>query len=163
MKLCIGALVAAVALAACGGSEPEPTPTPEPTATATSTPTEVPTATNTPAPTATPTPVTKTVAGIFELVDDFSHLAPAAECEGDGGYSDVQEGFQVRLIGDGGDILDVDRFEQGKVIDGNCWWFFELQVPEGHRFYTVETRRGEFTYSYDEITTRGVVTFSLGR
>lgn len=142
MKLFIGALVAAVALTACGGSEPEPTPTPEPTATV---------------------QATYRVSGTFELISEWPDLREGATCSGRGGFSDLQAGFQVRLLGDGGEILDVARFGEGVLTNGNCLWEFDLSVKEGHNFYTVETRRGEFTYTFSEITTRGALAYTLGR
>ena len=144
MKLLIGALVAAVALTACGGSEPEPTPTPEPTATAT-------------------VQATYRVSGTFELIYEYPDLREGDDCHGRGGYRDLQAGFQVRLLGDGGEILDVASFGQGVIRDGACFWEFALSVKDGHNFYTVETRRGEFTYSFQEITTRGALAYSIGR
>lgn len=61
--------IAAMVIAACGGSDPEPTPTPEPTATHTATATP----TNTPAPTATSTP-DPLVVQVEEVAEDITFL-----------------------------------------------------------------------------------------
>lgn len=156
--------VTALLLAACGGSsEPEPTPTPA----------------------ATPTPTTRQVSGTFVLYDVGSYRgAPIAArnpawsepvagkpCHGVGGYSDLRAGMQVQLTADG-KTLDVATITDGtfgaRISEYSgltpCTFSFTLDVPPGHEFYTVAMgRRGERTYSFDELTTPGTLAFEIGR
>lgn len=162
----LAALLAAI-LVACGGdSEPEPTAT----ATATSEPESV------------------RVEGTFTLPDKTTAVSkgdPAprigATCVGTRGFDDIRAGMEVRLSSDG-TTLDVARFGNGEMArvterpyqspemqraqlveyDTPCEFTFELEVPPGYEFYTVTIgRRGERTYSYDEITTPGRLAFEL--
>lgn len=85
-------------------------------------------------------------------------------CHGEGGYSDIHPGTEVRLIGDEG-LLDVTRLgsalEPVRISTG-CIFTFTLHVPRGHRFYTVEVgRRGSFNYTWDEITSERL-SYSIG-
>lgn len=83
---------------------------------------------------------------------------PGPPCETYGGYSDIAAGMEVKLRADG-QILDVARLGPGtfgakpaKGAKMECRFDFSLQVPSGHRFYTVETGRGSQTYSFEGLT-----------
>lgn len=148
----LAGLVGLAALAtACGSGEPEPTPTPEPTA--------------------TPTAVVATVSGTFSLFQTRESLrtpVPLSLCAGRGGYDDIQEGMEVVVSSDG-TTLAVGRFSAGVHGDvtlayEECQFTFEVAVPEGSDFYTVKLgRRGERTYTWDELTTPGNLAFEIGR
>lgn len=148
-----------LAIAACGsGGEPEPTPSPTPS----------------PKPaTATPTPTVVTVEGSVLLASDAwgEHMEPGITCSGSGGYNDLSGGMEVRLYGDG-TLVDFDRISPGvlsrqaaeKWIGVRaCTFTFSLDVPEGYRFYSVELgRRGEFTYTFDEIVASEALAYTIG-
>jgi len=82
---------------------------------------------------------------------------PTTSCKGRGGYNEIALGMEVLLTADG-KTLSVGRFSDGKVSSltqsqEQCEFTFELDVPEGFDFYSVKVgRRGERTYSYEEIT-----------
>ncbi len=138
-----------------GGSEPEPSPTPEPTA--------------------TPSPVS--VIGTFTLIQDnvsaiATQVVPTryptgGACEGRGGYSDVRTGMEVLLL-DGTTTVAVGRFGSGKIrsasqFENICVFTYTLEVPYGQKFYTVKIgKRGERTYTYEELTTPGALSHEMG-
>jgi hypothetical protein len=117
-----------------------------------------------PPPTATPTPDRVEVSGTFMLVSD----RVSSSCRGEGGYSDINAGTEVRLTSGAGEILDVTRLgshSTPEFLSGTgCVFRFVLAVPPGYDFYTVEVgRRGSFTYTYAEITREGQLEYSIGR
>ncbi len=116
-----------------------------------------------PEPTATPTPEHVTVEGVFALASD--RVTPS--CRGEGGYSDITPGTEVLLTSGTGDILDVTRLgdaaEPEYLGSSGCVYTFELSVPRGHEYYTVEVgSRGSFTYTFEEITDEGTLMYSMG-
>ena len=146
----LAALLSASLLVACGGSdEPEPTPT----------------------------PALKTVhvVGTFLLKQEPPpNLGPRAvsptptpTCKGRGGYNDIAQGMEVVLAADG-KTLSVGRFSAGKVVSltqfqEQCEFSFELDVPEGHDFYSVKVgRRGDRNYTFSEIISDGALEFTIG-
>lgn len=160
-----GAAALALAVAACGGeSEPEPTPT----------------------PTATPTPRVLRIPGELVLfgsaVQDrrlegiskptWLGVEPGEECSGYRGYDDIAAGMEVRVEADGR-ILSLSRLSTGvfgdwpeKPLDYTmtCTFAFEVEVPEGHQFYTVALgRRGEHNYTWDELVSKDKLSYYLGR
>ena len=135
------------------------------------------------------------VTGSFVLLDDIErygvyydkatlkHVDPpeGGPCAGQGGYSDINAGTEVRLEGDGV-LIAVTRLGQGlfgpappRQFYGpsnnfemprkiECRFTFELEVEPGHRFYKVEVgRRGQYSYTYEEITLPGMVSYTLGK
>lgn len=156
----IACLLAISLLAACGGDDPRSEPT------------------------ATPTPEAVEVSGVFVLYDNgcirenfagcldgYAWLdpSPGDDCEGQGGYSDINQGTEVRLLSDG-KLLDVTRLGMGTLgqkptigAKMACTFEFTLNVPGGHEFYTVEIgRRGSNSYRASEILAPNTLSYSLG-
>lgn len=159
LRMGLVALLAVIVLAAaaCGDAAPKPTPTPE----------------------ATATPAASAVVGSFVL-NGYNHFdkdtttqgAQGKPCEGKGGYSDIAAGMQVTLK-DGDTVLDVASFGEGTTgpvvgtgkyaVPQTCVFAFTLHVPRGHQFYTVSVgRRGDRTYTYNQITTPGTLAYTIG-
>lgn len=157
----LAATAATILLAACGSGDDQSTAAPSPTA----------------------TPTVAQVTGTFVLVSQTSQetTAPAvgSVCRGTGGYSDINEGMEV-LLKSNGVTLDVARFSPGSLsrVDTptpprgvyavksttHCSFRFTLAVPPGHDFYTVTVgRRGERTYTWEEIRFPGTLSYTIGQ
>ena len=157
LLLALGLL--AIIATGCSGSDSEPTPT------------SVPTLAPTPRPTATPGPVT--VTGRIALRDrDWARSGPreGGHCSGMGGYNDIREGMEARLYADD-ELVDVGHLGEGtfgpdpeiELLGRECIFSFEVDVPRGARFYRLELgRRGEFTYTFEEITAPDGLAYQLG-
>jgi hypothetical protein len=105
---------------------------------------------------------THTITGSFELHD--SSVITGPDCEGSGGYADIAVGTGV-LVKDGdGKTLATSRLDDSaSTIFGICRFTFSVEVPDAP-FYAVSVgRRGELTYSRDELAARAwIVGFTLG-
>lgn len=116
-------------------------------------------------PTVKTSPTSQEVAGAIVLFPRLgtvaTYTAGALQCAGTGGFSDIREGLQVKLTADG-KTLDVQSLAQGVPRQEGCRFLFTLKVPKGHKFYEVSMgRRGEFSYSWDQITAHAL-TLTLG-
>jgi hypothetical protein len=121
--------------------------------------------------------------GLYYDKSTLQRLDPpeGGPCQGQGGYSDINAAAEVRLKGDGL-VIDVARLGQGHFGPApprqfygpsnnfemprniECRFTFELEVEPGHRFYTVEVgRRGQYSYTYEEITLPGAISYTLGK
>lgn len=105
----------------------------------------------------------KLVAGTFTLTAESGTWTIDRECRGTGGYSDIAAGQQVRLMSDG-KLLDVQTLGSGRAeLSYQCVYSFTLKVPKGHKFYDVSVgRRGNVTYTYEQLTKPGILALSLG-
>lgn len=98
------------------------------------------------------------VVGSFELRgkdgEDFASLPSG--CIGRGGYSDIEPGAQIVIKDESGDIIATSRLERDpNSVVGGCTFIFIAEVPDA-RFYTFTLgRRGDITYSRDEIERMG--------
>jgi hypothetical protein len=113
------------------------------------------------------------VSGTIALRDSDWVRSPTREgerCTGIGGYNDVREGMEARLYADD-ELVDVGHLSEGafgpdpeiELLGRECLFSFEVFVPRGARFYRLELgRRGEFTYTFDEITAAAGLSFSIG-
>lgn len=106
---------------------------------------------------------TATISGSFTLnVDDPNPYAPAIEvdgasCVGASGYSDVNPGTPVTVKNGKGEILTTTYLEEGKGGRYMCTFGFTFDVTEGQDRYVVAVgRRGELSYSFDELRAGGV-------
>ncbi len=109
---------------------------------------------------------TADIAGIFVLSDSASTGAIATSgesCEGAHGYSDVGQGTPVVVRNGKGEILATATLEQGKIGAAICTFSFGFPLTDGQDRYVVSVgSRGEFSYSFDQLLTRGVQ-IKLGR
>jgi Protein of unknown function (DUF732) len=109
---------------------------------------------------------TADISGVFVLTDtaQTGAIATAGEsCQGANGYSDVGQGTPVVVRNSKGEILATATLEEGKTGDAVCRFDFGFPVTEGQDRYVVSVgRRGEFSYSFDQLLTRGVQ-IHLGR
>jgi hypothetical protein len=100
------------------------------------------------------------ISGIFVLSDSayLGAIATAGEsCEGAGGFSDVGKGTPVIVRNGKGEILATTSLEQGKTGDAICTFSFTFPLTEGQDRYVVSVgRRGEFSYSYQQLLNHGV-------
>ena len=102
---------------------------------------------------------TVTVPGTFVLIDSAGVGAIAsdgASCEGADGYSDVGHDTPVTVKNGKGEILATTLLGQGKGSTTNCAFSFSFPVTEGQDRYVVSVgRRGEFSYTFEQLQTRG--------
>lgn len=106
---------------------------------------------------------TATITGSFTINDpDPSVYSPTIEvdgasCTGAGGYSDVNPGTPVTVKNGKGEILTTSYLEEGKGGRFMCSFGMQFEVTEGHDRYVVSVgRRGELSYSFDELRANGV-------
>lgn len=106
---------------------------------------------------------TATITGSFTINDDNPNsYSPAIEvdgssCTGAGGYSDVDEGTPVKVRNDKGELLTETVLEEGRGGRFMCTFSMTFEVTEGEERYVVEVgKRGELSYSFDELKSNGV-------
>lgn len=119
-----------------------------------------------PKPTPTPTPKveapapakTITITGVFTLID-FPYSYPDGTCGGapSGGYKDIQAGMSVVVKDGNRNIIGMGRFGPGKRIDRfSCEFTYQITDLPETKFYIVAVgRRGEMTFSLEELRERG--------
>lgn len=108
---------------------------------------------------------TEHIEGSFSLIDGaFMSQANGSPCRGSGGYSDISPGLQVRASDDTGRLIASSTLEGGRVDGITCVFTFELRDVPHSSYYTFEVgRRGEMSYSHDEMVANGWnADFSLG-
>jgi hypothetical protein len=109
---------------------------------------------------------TATITGSFTLKDDSPSYAypsikvSAASCTGAGGYSDIGAGTQVTVKNGKGDVLTTSELQPGEGGSLRCSFPFTFNVTEGEDRYIVSVgRRGELSFSFGELKSRGVALF----
>lgn len=104
------------------------------------------------------------VTGTFTVVrsDDFD--AVGSTCRPSGGYGDINSSTQVVVRNPAGVELARTSLGFGETERrGRCTFKFEVLLTEGETSYIVEVgRRGEISYSWEEISRPGAVALSLG-
>ncbi len=103
------------------------------------------------------------VIGTFTLTDIGNTRGSDTNCFGDGGYDDIRSGVSVTVRDGAGAVLGTGRLGDG-VKDLWCTFNFTVADLPKVDFYSVEVgRRGELTYSFDEMETSGwKVDLSIG-
>jgi Protein of unknown function (DUF732) len=103
---------------------------------------------------------TATISGIFVLVDNGSYEAITSDgesCQGTDGYSDIGRDTPVIVKNGKGEILASTALGAGKGSSANCTFSFSFPLTEGQDRYAVSVgRRGEFTYTFEQLRARGV-------
>ncbi len=106
---------------------------------------------------------TATITGSFTLNDDSpSAYSPSidvdgSDCEGTGGYSDVNAGTPVTVKNGKGEILTTTYLEQGRGGRYMCTFGITFEITEGQDRYVVNVgRRGELSFSFAELSSNGV-------
>ncbi len=106
---------------------------------------------------------TATITGSFTLNDDSpSTYSPSidvdgSDCEGTGGYSDVNAGTPVIVKNGKGEILTTTYLEQGRGGRYMCTFGITFEITEGQDRYVVNVgRRGELSFSFAELKSNGV-------
>jgi hypothetical protein len=103
---------------------------------------------------------TATVSGTFVLIDSAGVDAIESDgpsCEGASGYSDVGRDTPVTVKNGKGEILANTSLGQGKGSTANCTFTFSFPLTEGQDRYVVSVgRRGEFSYTFDQLRAHGV-------
>jgi predicted porin len=113
--------------------------------------------------------------GTFALTDasEISHpLADQGACWGTGGYDDIENGLRVVVTDGSGETLATGQLANATYVQnetypilGECRFDIEMGTPLPNAdFYTVSVgRRGETTYSHEELADEGWnVAYTLG-
>lgn len=106
---------------------------------------------------------TATITGSFTINDENPNsYSPAIDvdggsCTGAGGYSDVDAGTPVTVKNGKGETLTTTFLEEGEGGRFMCSFRMQFEVTEGQDRYVVSVgRRGELSYSFDELKANGV-------
>ena len=103
---------------------------------------------------------TATISGIFVLLDSGGTDAISTDgetCQGADGYSDIGNDTPVIVKNGKGEILTSTALGAGKGSSANCTFSFSFPMTEGQDRYVVSVgRRGEFTYTFDQMRAHGV-------
>jgi hypothetical protein len=105
------------------------------------------------------------IEGSFSLFDSrFLSYSSGESCSGSGGYGDIGAGRSVTVKDSSGTVIATGSLGPGSIRLGACVFDFELRDVPRSEYYTFEVgRRGELTYSHDELRSAGWwVGFSLG-
>jgi hypothetical protein len=108
----------------------------------------------------------------MELYDPNEQFYLDEPCEGSGGYGDIGPGMPVTVRDEGGEVIGDTTMAAGRAGDPSsstspfsreCLLPFEVTLPRAD-FYSFELgRRGEITYSYEEMVGFAwQVSFSIG-
>lgn len=133
------AVVATVALAACGNGN-------QPLASASSGPSAAPSG-----------PTGFTIVGTLTVeASTSSDSSDGGDCyASDGGYSDVRMGAGVTIKDETGTVVALGNLDPGHTIEpAKCTFGFSVvSVPEGKKFYSVEVaHRGEVRYTRADLS-----------
>jgi len=100
------------------------------------------------------------VAALTLLIDSAGMdtiASDGASCEGADGYSEIGHDTPVTVKNGTGAILATTSLGQGKGSTANCTFSFSFPVTEGQDRYVVSVgRRGEFSYTFEQLRVRGV-------
>ncbi len=91
-----------------------------------------------------------------ESGDEFMNLAVLG-CFGLGGYDDIMSGAQITIRNESGDVVAVTELQPDPLSEATdeCKFQFVAEVPHA-TFYSLEMgRRGDMTFSFDELEERG--------
>jgi hypothetical protein len=109
-----------------------------------------------------------TITGSFELVDkDISRGGPG-ECQGTGGFSDINQNMQVVVLDGKRNTIATGNLEadnySGEYSNVACAFPFRIENVPISDFYEIEVgRRGSLKYSLDEMRSKKWnLMFSLG-
>ncbi|HSX05093.1 MAG TPA: hypothetical protein VLF69_01345 [Candidatus Saccharimonadales bacterium] len=108
-----------------------------------------------------------TVNGTLDLSDvAFVDLKNGDACEGSGGYDDIVDGAQVKVVDGNGSTLALSEL-RGGTADGNgsCKFTFEIANIKKSAFYTFTvSHRGGLDFSAKDLATADYkVDFTLGQ
>lgn len=108
-------------------------------------------------------PETNTIRGTFTLTDSDGYSG-SSSCSGDGGYGDVEAGLKVDVRDESQTLLGTGNLTSGVEMSDGCTFRFVVNEVPKAKFYTIEVgRRGDLSYSHDEMEARGwSVSFTLG-
>jgi hypothetical protein len=96
------------------------------------------------------------IAGSLTLFDsDFRSQRVGSTCSGNGGYSDLKAGTDVKVTDRGGEILGTSALGPGRIVSsGECDFLFDFDELPDSDFYVVTLgsgTRGELSYSRKEM------------
>lgn len=124
--------------------------------------------------TASPAPAERTITGEVRLNNGDTVLRSDGDCQGTGGFDDINVATQAVVKNDAGTIVGTTRLEAAPIVDTTdrrerylskrrCDYTFTVVVPDSP-FYSIEVgRRGALTYSRPELEDAGwAVEMSIG-
>lgn len=82
---------------------------------------------------------------------------------GTGGYDDVEAGVQVTVSHEAGTVIGTGYLEPGEKVSGGCQFRFTVDRVPVAMFYKVAVgRRGEISYSHEDLKNVWAVELTLG-
>jgi hypothetical protein len=106
------------------------------------------------------------ISGVFVLTDSLgtgSIETDGQTCHGIDGYADVGRSTPVTVKNGKGEVLTSTSLGPGTGNTATCTFSFTFPITEGQDRYVVSIgRRGEFSYSFEQLRGRGVQ-IKLGR
>ena len=101
------------------------------------------------------------VTGTFVLTDNSGAegiVSDGAKCQGANGYADVNAGTPVTVKNGKGNVLATTTLGPGKSGTANCTFTFTVPLTEGEDRYVLSVgRRGEFSYSFEQLVAKGIL------
>lgn len=99
--------------------------------------------------------------------EDPNYTMGVDGCEGDSGYGDLNSLTQVVVKDDHGEEVARTQLgtghDTGDTVFGGCKFDFTFDVAKGPKYFVVSVgRRGESTYTYEELSEPGAVELSIG-
>jgi hypothetical protein len=106
------------------------------------------------------------IVGTFAVFDPDEWLLTdeGDTCFPDGGYGDINSATQVIMRNNDGDELARTNLGSGEIgMFKGCTFTFELTLTEGESIYILNVgKRGEISYTWDEVTEPKAIELSLG-
>lgn len=106
----------------------------------------------------------QTVVGTFSITDlDGWERTSGINCQGDGGFGDLNASTQVIVKSASGSELARSPLGVGNIVAGSCRFTFPLYLTEGEDTYVVAVgRRGEFSYTWERISQPEAIALTIG-
>lgn len=96
----------------------------------------------------TPAVAAHDISGSLDLSGSDSFSTSGANCSGDGGYSDIDEGAQVTVKDQAGALIATGALKAGVADGSTCTFPFTVKAVPDATFYSVEvSHRGALNYS----------------
>ena len=95
-----------------------------------------------------------TLTGTFVLFDTSGSIGGGeSRCFGTGGYSDIDEGAEVAVHDEEGDLIGSSQLDSGEPIEElACEFRFVIEDLPDAKFYSIEvSQRGDVTFSKSEL------------
>ncbi|MBB5167616.1 DUF732 domain-containing protein [Mycobacterium sp. AZCC_0083] len=112
---------------------------------------------------------TASVSGTFVLTDSMASMGVSSiasdgtRCEGIKGFSDIGRDTQLTVKNGTGEVLATTALGEGRGNPATCTFAFSLSITGGQDRYVISVnRRGELSYTFDQLQRAGSIQIRLG-